>query len=186
MQNTNLCKFPNRSPNSEASLIVKSLKFFTITIVVVWTLSYIFESLFYVDKLYFTFLVGFLCSAQATYYKYKVWMDPNYRPIDCYCTEQKSITQDIMMGILTVLDHKKGSLLFNIPNSVYGILFYSILIFMKLSDQYGSLLITRILISFGSLGSLYLWYIMVFEVRSVCLLCATIYSVNFLIFINMF
>lgn len=178
------CKLPKKLPISK--LIEKSLKFLSTTVVIVSILSYVLEIIFGINKLYVYLLVGLLCSIQATYYKFRVWFDPNYKPTNCDCAESPSFSQDVMNGIFTVLSHEKGSMLLNIPNSAFGILFYSFLILINYLDLDGSLLITKSLISLSCLGSIYLWYVMIFEVRSVCLLCATIYSVNFLTLVKIF
>jgi len=91
-------------------------------------------------------------------------------------------SDETMNGVLSVLDHKRATLLFGMPNSVYGIFFYTFMIFMLGWNTIYSDLIIRVLNIISMFGSCWLWYIMVTEVRSICALCTTIHCINFLSF----
>jgi uncharacterized membrane protein len=137
-------------------------------------------------------MIGFIVSIIATYYKYKMWIDPFYKTKNCNCGESNQST--IINGILTVLAHKKGSMLFNIPNSVFGILFYGLMFGIHLNDAtevidfvlvnvnaYQTIqCLVNILFVLSFIGSIYLWIIMIYQIRSICSLCMTIYAINFL------
>jgi uncharacterized membrane protein len=179
-----ICKL--RKKQSISELFIKSLKFFLLINIGVLTTSYLSEFVLGINKFYIYCLIGLYCSAQATYYKFRMFIDPKYKP-DCNCYEgDVSFTDDAMNGILTVLEHKKGTLLFNIPNSVFGILFYLSMIVMMGMNSYYCFLIIKILNVTSCIGSIFLWYTMVTEVKSICILCTTIHCINFLSFLNIF
>ena len=121
--------------------------------------------------------VGAYCAIQATYFKWRMSVDPSYKP-DCNCASDDS--GQLLNGVLTVLEHKKGTLLFNVPNSVFGILYYLFMIVLfAVNISYGIEFISLLNI-ISVVGSTYLWFVMVTEVKSICILCTTIHVVNFL------
>lgn len=180
------CKLAKKQTTSE--LITESVREFVTISTGVAVLAMVL-AFFGLEKLYIYYAIGLYCSSLATYYKYKVWVDPSFKPKNCNCVDTNSYSQSAMKGILTVLDHKKGSMLFNIPNSVFGILFYSFLILVHLFGM-NQMFLIYYMIRLGSLvscvGGVFLWYTMVYEVRSICILCMTIHSVNFLTFVRLF
>jgi len=133
------------------------------------------------------YMIGLLGSCQATYYKYRVWADPEYKSKYCDCAGSNSYQESTMKGILTVLDHKKGSMIFNIPNSCFGILYYMFMFgitVMMLTDIWIVYLFVNAVTVVSFIGSIFLWYTMIKDVRSICVICMTIHSVNFLSFIH--
>jgi uncharacterized membrane protein len=175
-----------RKRDTSLSLFLKSLKFFSFVFIFGGLLSLLMETLTGINKIYIYFLIGLIVSLQATYYKFRVWIDPNYRP-DCNCVEPESIIpskQDMMDGIFNVLGHKKSAIMFNIPNTVFGILFYCFMIFINIGQIYQVDAITFFLTCVSCLGSLYLWYTMIYEVKSICVICSSIHAISFLTLIN--
>ena len=128
-----VCKL--RKKASVQELFMKSLKFFGLMNLVVFSTANILKYAFGVDQVLVLFMIGNYCAIQATYYKFRMAADPTYKP-DCHCYDDEgpSFTDDAMNGILTVLEHKKGTLLFNVPNSVFGI---SILFRPHVSHEFG-------------------------------------------------
>lgn len=174
-----VCKLRKR-PNIY-ELFFKSLKFFVMINAVVLTIANLLKYTMGINPIMIFFMIGNYCAVQATYYKLRMSENPNYKPdCGCYDDSQKepSFADDAMNGILTVLEHKKGTLFFNVPNSVFGIIFYTYLMLLTLFNI--GLAIVKVLIVVSCLGSLFLWYIMVTEVKSICILCTTIHTVNFL------
>lgn len=177
--NDMICKLPKKQSTKE--LIFESCFEFIVITSVLFTFGHVLRKIFDFDQMYLFYLVGLLVSIKATHYKYKIWKDPSFKSKYCNCTNNDSFQQTKLKGILKVLDHKKGSIIFNIPNSVFGVILYTLLLTLY-SMNLTSYLITSIsIISF--LASLYLWLIMVFDVKTICILCMTIHSVNFLTFL---
>lgn len=175
------CKRP--VSRSTLGLISESVVMFIGISFLVKIIGMFFDDVFGVNQLYVFLLVGLYGSLQATYLKFRVWLNPEYKSKYCNCvgaeSEQNDKMSNVMNGIMTVLDHNKGSLLFNIPNSVFGIFFYVLLIGITYYQFSWAHLVTETLIWISCVGSLFLWYTMVFEVRSICMLCVSIYAANF-------
>lgn len=175
-----VCKI--RRKRSVGELFFKSLKFFTIIIVSLLSITAMIKYFLGINPLYTLFLVGMLCSLIATYYKIMITLDPNFKPA-CDCYDNQSFTEETMNGILNLLEHKRSTMLFNIPNSVYGIVFYGFMIVALYRDW---CLVIKYLNIFSIIGSCGLWYIMITEVKNICALCTTIHAVNFLTYYYMF
>ncbi|VBB19004.1 hypothetical protein YASMINEVIRUS_1536 [Yasminevirus sp. GU-2018] len=173
-----------RKRESTASLFMKSLKFFSFVFVVAGVASVAMEHFLGCSRIYLYFLIGLYVSSLASYYKYRVWMDPSYRP-DCDCAQPEPdtfipTTQNMMDGVFTVLAHKKSALLLGIPNTVFGMVFYTGMIlinYYKFPFCHELTLLSTIV---SCTGSVYLWYTMVNEVRSVCVICSSIHAISFL------
>jgi vitamin-K-epoxide reductase (warfarin-sensitive) len=72
---------------------------------------------------------------------------------------------------------------FGIPNTVYGMFFYTILFILSFLE-FPLLIFGLSTIAF--LGSFYLAYILYFKVKDVCLVCNAIYLTNLLLFVFSF
>lgn len=171
-----------RKKESKMNLLKKSGKFFTFMLVAGYLLSVITENLFDIDRIYFYFFVGLVVSSVASYFKLRVWLNPEYHT-GCNCADSKP--ESMLDGVFTVLSHKKSALLLNIPNTVFGILSYlSMILLNKYEDFFGENNVYFATLFFAvssTIGSLYLWFTMVNEVRSVCVICSTIHAMSFLI-----
>lgn len=166
------------------ALFLKSVKFFSVVMVVGFLLSLVFEKVTGENRMYVYFMVGLGVSCLATYYKFRVWADPSYKP-DCNCAQpepEKFVpsTQDMRNGVFTVLGHEKSALLFGIPNTVFGILFYAFMIYINYVEFYLYVPLTNFFTVVSCTGSVYLWYTMIMEIGSVCVICSTIHAVSFL------
>ena len=178
-----VCKLQKR--RSVFSLIQESTIEFFVIAFIAGCISYISNYVFGINQLMFYHFVGFCCSIQTTYYKWKIAMDPSYVS-SCNCAQ--SFTEEKMASVLKVLNHEKGSMLFNIPNSIFGILFYGGLMFLRF--YFPEFAIVSALVAIATvvscMGSMYLWKVMVFEIRSICILCMTIHATNFLSLLYLF
>lgn len=142
------------------------------------------ESILGVDRMYFYFLVGFLVASLASYFKLRVFLNPNYHS-GCGCGEESTLD-----GVFTVSKHKKSAIFMGIPNTVMGMLFYT---FMVMLNVFGTVYVTSSVVYLTTLlftvvscvGSLYLWYTMIHEVRSVYIICSTIHAVSFLTLVSL-
>lgn len=179
-------KIPKKQ--TKCRLITESSIEFIVIALTIGMMNLFLNRYFSIDPIFLCTIVGFIVSVIATYYKYKVWADPHYKTKFCNCEESNRPT--IMHGILTVLDHKKGSLLFNIPNSVFGILFYGAMFGIHMIDvteiidsvaiDHEIHYFVNILFVLSFFGSMYLWKTMIFTIGWICILCMTIHAVNFL------
>ena len=182
-----VCKLPKKpkEPKKTSELFFKSLKLmsymFFIIFISVMLINYVFD----INTLYPLFIIGVGCSLVATYFKMRMLWNPNYEP-GCECYDNETFTGEAMNGFLNVLEHERATLLFNIPNSVFGIFFYTFMIVMTAWNMNYSYLIIMALNLVSVVGSCWLWYIMVTEVKNICILCTTIHSINFLSFYYLF
>lgn len=181
--NDSSCKLPKKRPIT--SLIAESLKEFLKITFFFGFINFILYELFSLDSVFLTTLVSFFVSVIATYYKYRLWKNPDYKSQYCNCvkSDKSPVKESAMNGILTVLDHKKGSLLLNIPNSLFGILFYGFIFsahYYKYTDYIVVNYLINLLFIVSFFGSLYLWKTMIIEINRICILCMTIHSMNFL------
>ncbi|KAK3915877.1 Vitamin K epoxide reductase complex subunit 1-like protein 1 [Frankliniella fusca] len=71
----------------------------------------------------------------------------------------------------------------NQPNGVYGIVFYALLAFLSLVNI-SFLVNIQLLLAFLSNGmSVYLGYLLVYVIKSICVVCVATYVINFLILV---
>jgi uncharacterized membrane protein len=174
------CKLPKKKSIKE--LVYESFFEFAAITMIIGASGVILSLLLELNMLIPFHFVGLLVSLVATYYKYKVWVNPSYKSSYCNCSNA-SYKETKMKGILTVLDHKKGSLLFNIPNSLFGIFYYASMLFIDIMELMDILLVKYLvlfLMIVSCVGSCFLWYTMVFQIRSICILCMTIHAINLL------
>lgn len=168
--NNSTCIIKKRKTLQE--LMITSIQEFLLISFIIYTISYILYK-FNINPYYFYALIGLFTSIYATYIKWKIKTDPNYMSL-CNCAHEGNM-QDIEADVIKVLMHKKGSILFDTPNSTLGICYYLFYIIMLSCNM--NFILNLMAIS-SCIGGLYLWYIMVTEIRSVCILCMTIHSVN--------
>jgi uncharacterized membrane protein len=120
-----------------------------------------------INPLYSCQVLGLFYSIQLTIYKYRLYKDPNYVPPKCKCTNKPSV------DILKVLNSEQSTLLY-IPNSIFGIGFYSLLAI--LTHYQSSLIYNLIIVS--CFGGLYLAYTMIFTINSLCSICVNVHAIN--------
>ena len=170
---------PRRKPVNKITLFIESLKFFMCALLVGYVLSLMTEKVLRINRIYFYFLTGLIVATLASYFKLRMFLNPNYHP-SCDCEEETALD-----GVFTILKHKKSAIFMGIPNTVMGMFFYT---FMIILNAYGGVFvgyglayfITLISTLVSCIGSLYLWYTMICEVKSVCVICSTIHAMSFL------
>ena len=114
-------------------------------------------------------MLGIALSAYALYVKKRFDQDNTYKAT-CDISDKISCTKAFSSGHGT---------LFLLPNSVWGILFYFLVFFCS----YISLKLVFFLALLSVFGSVYLAYILYTKVKSYCLICTSIYAVNFLLLV---
>ncbi|KAB0793543.1 hypothetical protein PPYR_13163 [Photinus pyralis] len=126
-----------------------------------------------------------LCGLGLSFYSYMVELsveqDENY-VASCDFSEHMSCTKAFKseygkgFGILGRVVGEDS--VFNVPNSLYGILFYSFMATVAFSD---STLTTTIALGatiLSNCSSVYFASILIFVLKDLCLVCVTIYVIN--------
>lgn len=120
-------------------------------------------------------LFGLLFSMQASYYKFKLSRDPNYKIPKCgACSGRKDDNTE------TVLRSSDSALL-GIPNSWFGVGFYVALLVIAFM-RYPTAAIY--LAGAGIAASAFLSYVMIAKIKALCALCVNTAALNLLIFLQ--
>lgn len=115
-------------------------------------------------------LIGIGVSSYAWVVERKMRSDAGYKPA-CDLSDRISCSKPLQ---------SQYSNLFFISNSIAGIFFYLLVAFVAWFDATKTLLI---LTSAGMLMTLFLAYLLYFKIRSLCLVCTSVYIVNSLLFL---
>ena len=108
---------------------------------------------------------GLLISIYAFIVKRRMGKDKNYKPL-CDISERISCTK--------AMGSEFGSM-FLVPNSVYGIIFYGLMLFLSWMGLIPWVFWLSVI---SVLGSLFLAYVSFFKLKVVCPLCLMIYIIN--------
>ncbi|KRY52986.1 Vitamin K epoxide reductase complex subunit 1-like protein 1 [Trichinella britovi] len=142
---------------------------------------------FYNKCFIFTCLLGVTISLYALFLEIIKEARPSYVPF-CDVSETISCSKALMsrwsrgFGIVGLLLGEKHFL--NIRNPVYGIFFYITLILLKLTKKRRwTRKVIFYLVVVSNIGSLYLAYLLYAVIHSLCLVCISIYVVNFCLLI---
>lgn len=73
--------------------------------------------------------------------------------------------------------------IFNQPNSIFGMTFYTMQIFMTLSINDHAVAMQTVTALIANFGSLYLFYVLYFVLHDFCIVCISTYIVNALILV---
>ena|SRR3989344_5812375 len=114
-------------------------------------------------------VIGFIISLYAVYVEKKS-KQKNYKPL-CDINDKISCTK--------ALNSHYGKL-FKIKNSIFGIIFYLVVIILALINQIQIIFYLSII---AVLGSIYLAYISYFKLETLCIVCNLIYLINVLLLI---
>lgn len=114
--------------------------------------------------------IGIVLSLYTLYLHWKLSRAASYKAV-CDLNDRFSCSKTIAS--------EEGKI-FGIPNGVYGIVFYAVLLILTFSDFTNYIFP---LIFSGVIASLYFAYNLYFKVKTVCLVCNSIYVVNILLFI---
>ena len=119
-------------------------------------------------------LIGFLLSLYAIYVERMVKYDKNYKAI-CDISEKISCSKAFASGY--------GKIFFGISNGIIGTIFYALIAALNF---YGLTNFIFYLSVLSVIGSIYLAYILNFKVKTICLVCYSIYIINILLLIFSF
>ncbi|XP_012260842.2 vitamin K epoxide reductase complex subunit 1 [Athalia rosae] len=121
-------------------------------------------------------IVGLVLSYYAYIVETSKELDHSYEAM-CDISEHISCTKAFMSEYGKGFGLIPKTSIFYMPNSVYGLVFYSCMAVMSVSNTYFA---TIVLIIFGilsNLGSIYLGYIL-YMLKDICVLCIGTYLVN--------
>ena len=155
-------------------LLREFLKMVTASLIGYWVIA---ELLAYVSgprPLYTLTVLALVYSLQATYYKYRLSLDPGYRIPSCNCAGSGNDDTE------TVLRSRHGAVL-KIPTSVLGALLYAALLVLIYMNERDAALPLAIL---AVVGSVYLSYVMVAKIASLCTTCINVAALNVLILLQ--
>jgi len=140
-----------------------------------WIVAKLLDYLPHVKSEIVLLLFGLFFSMQATYYKYKLSRDPNYKIPKCgACSGRKDDNTE------TVL-RSGASALLGIPNPWLGVGFYVALLVITFM-RYPAAAIY--LAGAGIVASAWLSYVMVAKIKALCALCVNTAALNLLIFLQ--
>lgn len=124
-----------------------------------------------VKPLYVLPLLGLVYSTQASFYTYKLGVDPAYEIPKCGCAGAANDKTEVVL-------RSSESATLGIPNSVLGtVLYAALLLLVYLQQDFAALLPAIVSIA----GSGYLSYVMVGRIASLCPICINIAALNVLI-----
>ena len=156
------------------ALLREFLKMMTASLIGYWIIA---ELLAYVSgprPLYTLTVLALVYSLQATYYKYRLSVDPGYRIPRCNCAGSGNDDTE------TVLRSRHSAVL-KVPNSVLGALLYAALLVLVYINERDAALSLAIL---AVVGSVYLSYVMVAKIASLCTTCVNVAALNVLILLQ--
>jgi uncharacterized membrane protein len=119
--------------------------------------------------------IALLFALKATYYKYKLAVDPDFRLPKCGCG---GTDHDDTEAVLT----SRHSAVLGIPNSLLAILLYvAMLVTFAMQLRVPAAVLAAVAVA----GSLYLSYVMVAVITRLCTTCVNIAALNILILIEL-
>ncbi len=162
-------------PKHPSTLGGEFLKMWLGALAAFWIISGTLSYLPHVNAEIVLLLFGVLFSIQATYYKYRLSRDPNYKIPKCgKCSGRGNDKTEAVL-------RSRNSALLRIPNSWLGIGFYLALLVMAFMKDPGAAIY---LAGAGVLASGFLSYVMIAKDKALCALCINTAAVNLLIFLQ--
>jgi len=155
-------------------LLPEFLKMMIGSLLALWIIAKLLGYVFHASPLYTFAVFGLIYSVQATYYKYRLSVDPNYRIPKCRCVGYRDGDTE------TVLKSKESAIL-RVPNSVFGAVFYSTLLVLAYLKHIEAV---RLVATVAVVVSAYLSYVMVVKIGSLCVNCINVGALNVLILLQ--
>ncbi|XP_047533133.1 vitamin K epoxide reductase complex subunit 1-like protein 1 [Vanessa atalanta] len=125
-------------------------------------------------------LLGILISTYALYVEMAAEMKPGYKAL-CDISEHASCSKVLTSKYGKGLGIMPKDSPFKLPNCVYGVMFYSIMIFLT-TFNVTSVVKVQIALSITSLATcVYLAYLLIFVLRDFCVVCVSTYLLNIII-----
>jgi len=152
-------------------IVGEFLKMMGGSLIGLWIIAKLLAFVFHASPLY-TFLVfGLIYSVQATYYKYRLSVDPGYKIPKCRCAGQRNDHSEVVLK-------SKQSTIMKVPYSVLGGVFYFVLLVLAYLKHADVVMPAAV----GAIGmSAYLSYAMIVKIGSLCVKCINVSALNILI-----
>jgi uncharacterized membrane protein len=166
--------FGSRVSDCIPVLLPEFIKMMIGSLLAFWIIGKLLEYIFHARPLYTFAVFGFIYSVQATYYKYRLAVDPGYKIPKCRCAGLRDDNTE------EVLKSRESAIL-KVPNSMLGAVFYStllVLVYLKHTDA------VRLVASVALVVSAYLSYAMVVKIRALCVNCISVGALNVLILLQ--
>ncbi|KAA0187383.1 Vitamin K epoxide reductase complex subunit 1 [Fasciolopsis buskii] len=123
---------------------------------------------------------GILVCVYALYVEHSKEADSDYQPA-CDISDRISCTKAFLSKYsrgFGLLPRMLENSFLNQRNPVYGLIFYSLLLVLDRCGTLGALKLSLFLAVLSCIGSIYLAYLLYFVIRSLCLVCLTVYAIN--------
>jgi uncharacterized membrane protein len=155
-------------------LLPEFLKMMIGALLAFWIIGKLLEYIFHARLLYTFAVFGFIYSVQATYYKYRLSVDPGFKIPKCRCVGYREGDTE------RVLKSTQSAIL-RVPNSVLGAVFYSALLVLAYLKHVEAVRLVAIV---AVVVSAYLSYVMVVKIGSLCVNCINVSALNVLILLQ--
>jgi uncharacterized membrane protein len=156
------------------ALVAEFFKMLAGSLIGFWVIGKLLAYFFHANPLYTFSALGIIFSAQATYYKFRLARNPDFKIPRCKCSSRRTDSSE------AVLKSSQSTIL-GIPNSVLGALFYIALIVMAYLKHTDAMM----LVGVGAVAvSAYLSYGMVAKIRGLCVNCVNVAALNILILLR--
>ncbi|XP_032517650.2 vitamin K epoxide reductase complex subunit 1-like protein 1 [Danaus plexippus] len=125
----------------------------------------------------FASLVGILVSTYAMYVELVADLKPGYKAL-CDISEHASCSKVLTSKYAKGLGLVSQDSLFKVPNCVYGIIFFCIIIFLSTFNKISVVRLLLCLSAVSLLTCVYLAYLLIFVLRDFCIVCVSTYFIN--------
>jgi uncharacterized membrane protein len=136
-----------------------------------WIITTLLAYIPHANPLYTLPAFGLLFSMQATYYKYRLSVDPGYKIPKCRCAGLRDDNTEMVL-------QSRQSAILRIPNSVLGVAVYIALLLSVYLGHTGTAMSLAVV---AVLASAYLSYVMVVKIAGLCVNCINLAALNLLI-----
>ncbi|KPJ08413.1 Vitamin K epoxide reductase complex subunit 1-like protein 1 [Papilio machaon] len=130
-------------------------------------------------------IVGILLSTYALYVEMAAEAQPGYKAL-CDISEHASCTRVLTSEFSKGFGFVAEDSSFEVPNCIYGIVFYCIIIFLSTFDHAAVVRLQQFLCLAAAASCVYLAYLLLFVLFDFCIVCVSTYVVNgmLLVFVN--
>jgi uncharacterized membrane protein len=136
-----------------------------------WIIAWLLSHVIHATPLYTLIAFGFFYSTQATYYTYRLSVDPGFRIPKCGCAGAAMDDSEVVLSSTA-----SGSL--RVPGAALGAVMYAVLAVLVLE---GHLVAAMLAIILAVSVSAFLGYVMIVRLSALCSTCINIAAVNLLI-----
>jgi uncharacterized membrane protein len=140
-----------------------------------WIIAWLLSHGIHAKPLYTLTAFGFFYSAQASYYTYRLSVDPAFRIPRCGCAGAAKDDSEVVL-------RSSRSAMWRVPNAVFGAVTYAVLAALVIEGHLlAAMLVAVVVVSVSA----YLGYVMVVRLSALCSACINVAAVNLLILWNL-